>query len=133
MDLSKIKSLIDLVGNSNITELTVADKGVTVRIFRSHEHQAVACDTGNRGDAAGLRDREGSSAPSAPAVRVAAPISGIVHASPAPGEPAFVQVGDRVQEGQTLFILEAMKVFNTVTAPRCGRIVRLERADRSRV
>ena len=48
---------------------------------------------------------------------------GTVYLQPQPGSPAFVQVGDMVEEGQTLLIIEAMKTMNPIPAPRAGRIV----------
>ena len=54
---------------------------------------------------------------------VTAPIVGTVYLQPEPGQPAFVQVGDRVQAGQILLIIEAMKVYNQIPAP-CDGVVR---------
>ena len=51
---------------------------------------------------------------------VTAPIVGTVYLQPEPGQPAFVQVGDRVQAGQILLIIEAMKVYNQIPAPSDG-------------
>lgn len=56
---------------------------------------------------------------------VKAPMVGIVHVAPQPGAQPFVQVGDTVSEGQTLFIIEAMKVMNQIPAPRAGRIAEI--------
>jgi len=56
---------------------------------------------------------------------VAAPMVGVAYTSPEPGAPAFVQVGDEVTEGQTIFLIEAMKVFNPIGAPRSGRVTRV--------
>ncbi len=53
---------------------------------------------------------------------VHAPCYGIVHLTPAPGAPAFVAVGDAVAMGQRVCLIEAMKVFHAVTAPRSGRV-----------
>jgi acetyl-CoA carboxylase biotin carboxyl carrier protein len=60
---------------------------------------------------------------------VLAPIFGVLHAAPAPGENAFVKLGDMIEAGQTIYIIEAMKVFNTIAAPRAGRIVHLTAID----
>jgi acetyl-CoA carboxylase biotin carboxyl carrier protein len=60
-----------------------------------------------------------------PAGAVKAPMVGICHLSPQPGAPPFVQAGDQVREGQTLFIIEAMKVMNQIPAPRAGRIAQI--------
>lgn len=122
MDLEKIKTLIDFVGRSNVNELTVTQKDTTVRIFRLND----------RADApAPVLSGPSNDKVAAPvtvdiaAVTVRAPVFGILHRAPSPGEPAFVRLGDTVEEGQTLFIIEAMKVFNRITAPRAGRLTRL--------
>jgi acetyl-CoA carboxylase biotin carboxyl carrier protein len=60
-----------------------------------------------------------------PADAVKAPMVGIVHLSPQPDAPPFVQIGDSVREGQTLFIVEAMKVMNQIPAPKAGRIAQI--------
>ncbi|OWV75637.1 acetyl-CoA carboxylase biotin carboxyl carrier protein subunit [Rhizobium sp. R339] len=129
MDLSKIKTLIDFVGRSNITELTVTEKDVTVRIFRTSPGQeAVAALPQEAGSTDSLvPDAPSSLAHTSHAVK--APVFGVLHRAPAPGEPPFVAIGDEVEEGQTLFIIEAMKVFNKIAAPRAGRITRLIEID----
>ena len=129
MDLSKIKTLIDFVGRSNITELTVTEKDVTVRIFRTSPGQEAAAAIPQE---AGSTDSLATDAPSPvekTAHAVKAPVFGVLHRAPAPGEPPFVAIGDEVEEGQTLFIIEAMKVFNKIAAPRAGRITRLIEID----
>ncbi|EJT01770.1 acetyl-CoA carboxylase biotin carboxyl carrier protein subunit [Rhizobium sp. CCGE 510] len=131
MDLSKIKTLIDFVGRSNITELTVTEKDVTVRIFRTSPGEAAASEPS--------KEPTTNLAPDAPSsvektsYPVKAPLFGVLHRAPAPGEPPFVAIGDVVEEGQTLFIIEAMKVFNTITAPRSGRITQLTDIDNGEV
>src|SRR5204863_5986818 len=58
----------------------------------------------------------------APPGTVASPIVGIAYLAPEPGAAPFVRLGDRVSEGQTLLIIEAMKVMNQIRAPRAGRL-----------
>lgn len=122
MDLSKIETLIAFVGRSNISELTVTEKDTTVRIIR------------DRAFGEGLPEPQHADRATKPqpvvgqpdgGFVVAAPIFGVLHIAPAPGDLPFVSLGDEVVEGQTLFIIEAMKVFNKITAPRAGKIVRL--------
>ncbi len=131
MDLPKIKTLIDFVGRKNVNELTVTQKNVTVRIFRSVGDVAVTTSTLNGEAVAPLADSVEPAAASndASAVQVRAPIFGVLHRASAPGQPPFVNVGDVVEEGQTLFIIEAMKVFNKIPAPRAGRIAHLTEID----
>jgi len=127
MDLEKIITLIDFVGRSNVTELSVTEKDTTVRIFRTRNHTPARPDPVPSATLGSVASAVASSN------TVTAPIFGILHRSPAPGEPPFVKVGDAVETGQTLFIIEAMKVFNRVTASRPGRIVALTEVDGAEV
>lgn len=60
---------------------------------------------------------------------VTSPMVGTAYLSPEPGAPAFVKVGDSVNAGQTLLVVEAMKTFNPIPAPRAGKIVQIVVAD----
>lgn len=135
MDLSKIKTLIDFVGHSSITELTVTEKDTTVRIFRTRASTNGATSTHAPANAAPPATSTSSeiAPPDIASVPIRAPIFGMLHATPAPGEDTFIRVGDTVEAGQTLFIIEAMKVFNTIVAPRAGRIVHITAIDGSEV
>ncbi len=127
MDLSKIKTLIDFVGRSNVSELTVTHRDVTVRIFRNANDVAVATvDAGPEipGGAEGATSERPSLT-----TAVRAPIFGVLHRASAPGEAPFVETGDHVNKGDTLFIIEAMKVFNKIAAPCAGRITLLTDID----
>ncbi|MBX5182177.1 MULTISPECIES: biotin/lipoyl-containing protein [unclassified Rhizobium] len=133
MDLSKIKTLIDFVGRSNITELTVTQKDVTVRIFRTSPGAAAVAEPSQKPESATSPVSHAPSSVEKTSHVVKAPVFGVLHRAPAPGEPPFVAIGDVVEEGQTLFIIEAMKVFNTITAPRSGRITQLTDIDNGEV
>lgn len=138
MDLSKIKTLIDFVGQSNITELTVTEKDTTVRIFRTRPSRESIAPLSSEGAAVieapatvstSIEIRPPDTAPTP----VHAPIFGVLHVAPAPGESTFIRLGDAVEAGQTLFIIEAMKVFNTIVAPQAGRVLRITAVDGSEV
>lgn len=113
MDISKIRSLIEIFGQSRLAELVVSEGGTSVRILR------------------------GDGAPSAPATvmpppvpkeaphSIRAPMFGIVHATPNPGAAPFVSPGDRVEPGQPVCVIEAMKVFSVVAADRAGTVARI--------
>lgn len=124
MDLPKIKTLIDFVGRSNVTELTVTEKGVTVRIFKTAGQVSPATVQPTADDVKDVQvaGQAASSETASSATAVRAPIFGVLHRASAPGQPPFVETGDEVEEGQTLFIIEAMKVFNKISAPRAGRV-----------
>lgn len=135
MDLEKIKKLIEFVGSSRVSELTVSQEGTTVRIIRensavsphaaSSQPRAVSvAETASETPRA--EEQAPASAVAAPAVSgiVSAPSFGLFHRAPSPGTPPFAEAGDEVTRGQELFIIEAMKVFSTVRAERSGRIAR---------
>ena len=65
--------------------------------------------------------------------QVVAPMTGVFYAAPAPDQPPYVSVGDTVQEGQTLCLIEAMKSFNEVTAELCGQVVEILAASQQQV
>lgn len=129
MDLQKIKTLIEFVGRSHISELVVSQDGTTVRISNGISRQATAAE-----DSAVVRQQPARSPVVKDAVAgegdkgglmVVAPVFGLLHRSPSPGAPPFVKVGDVVEAGQSLCIIEAMKVFNTVSAHKTGPILRI--------
>lgn len=64
-----------------------------------------------------------------PAGAVTAPMVGTVYLASSPGSPPFVKVGDKVSEGQTLLIIEAMKVMNPLAAPRAGTVTQILTSD----
>ncbi|NSZ34636.1 acetyl-CoA carboxylase biotin carboxyl carrier protein [Agrobacterium tumefaciens] len=123
MDLEKIKKLIEFVGSSRVSELTVSQEGTTVRIIR--ENNAVSQHaTSSQPRTVPVAEAASATAAPAPSGIVAAPSFGLFHRAPSPGSAPFAEAGDEVREGQELFIIEAMKVFNTVRAERSGRIAR---------
>lgn len=124
MDLPKIKALIDFVGRTNVTELKVTERDVTVRVFRTGHEIATATVTTPTDVARTILPDTQMAPPEigSGGTAVRAPIFGVLHRASAPGQPPFVNIGDVVEEGQTLFIIEAMKVFNRIAAPCAGRI-----------
>lgn len=128
MDLEKIKTLLDFVGHSRVSELTVSEAGTTV-VIRNTTRMA---DAGRTPAAMELRASP-SSAPGAPAKPgdesdrglVRSAIAGVLHQAASPGAMPLIAVGDAVDAGQALCIVEAMKVFTTVSAPFGGTIKRI--------
>ncbi|CBJ40598.1 biotin carboxyl carrier protein of acetyl-coa carboxylase (Bccp) (plasmid) [Ralstonia solanacearum CMR15] len=134
MDLSQIKQLIDAMASSDLAEMSFSHQGWVLRLVR---HPSA----GQRGDDAArlpervppvptlAHDQPALPVPPAPPVSAApqqrellAPLFGVVHLQPAPGEAVFVQPGQAVQAGQTVCVIEAMKVFNAVVAESDGTV-----------
>jgi acetyl-CoA carboxylase biotin carboxyl carrier protein len=133
MDLRKIKKLIDLLEESNLAELEIKEGEEVVRLSRVPKNAAPA-----PAPAAPAAAVPVAAAPVAPAVAAAAetpaadalpaghvvkaPMVGTFYASATPGTPAFVKVGQQVAAGETLGIIEAMKMFNQIEADVAGTV-----------
>jgi acetyl-CoA carboxylase biotin carboxyl carrier protein len=125
MDLQQIKAFIDAMASSDVAEMEFSQDGWTLRLVRG-----TACTQAASTRTAPVRARPATATAAAPredAVRpkenvVRAPLYGVVHLQPSPGEPPFVTPGFAVKAGQTLCVIEAMKVFNEVRAEHDGGV-----------
>jgi acetyl-CoA carboxylase biotin carboxyl carrier protein len=124
MDLRKLKTLIELVENSGIAELEVSEGEERVRITRSmppgHHTPALAAGGANAGVSVGDVPAGQQVAPPAEGHVVKAPMVGTFYRAAAPGSASFVEVGDVVQAGDPLCIIEAMKLMNEIEADQGG-------------
>lgn len=127
MDLAKIKSLIDLVSRSQVTDFELIEGDTTLRLSRStvtsaqQPHQPAASRPATAVAAAPANAPAPEAAPPQDDV-VRSPSFGVFHRTPAPEAAAFVAEGTSVEAGQTLCLIEAMKVFTAITAP-CACVV----------
>lgn len=131
MDLRKLKKLIDLVEQSGIAELEITEGEEKVRISRSGSAPAQAMVTPVSAAAAPAANGAPGSAsvngePAATAQSeghvLKSPMVGTFYRAPTPGAKAFVEVGQTVTEGDTVCIIEAMKLLNEIEADRSGVI-----------
>ena len=135
MDLRKIKKLIDLLEESNLAEIEIKEGEESVRLARTPAsmHAAPMMAYAAPAPAApvmpmhsptesatGGTPKPGPELPAGHVVR--APMVGTFYASPAPDKPAFVAVGQTVKAGDTLGIIEAMKMFNPIEADVSGTV-----------
>jgi acetyl-CoA carboxylase biotin carboxyl carrier protein len=125
MDLRKLKTLIDLVAESDIAELEVTEGESKVRIVKS---SAIPQNQVSAPAVAGA-PAPAAAAPAAPAEPtghvVKSPMVGTFYRSSAPGAPAFIEVGSTVKEGDTLCIIEAMKLLNEIDADISGTVTKV--------
>jgi acetyl-CoA carboxylase biotin carboxyl carrier protein len=119
MDLAKIKALIDLVSRSQVTELELTEGDTTLRLSRP-----LATPPARQADAPTRAAPSVTPATEAPGTldAVCSPSFGVFHRTPAPDAAPFVTVGATVEAGQTLCLIEAMKVFTAIAAPRAGTV-----------
>ncbi|WP_308718828.1 biotin/lipoyl-containing protein [Komagataeibacter xylinus] len=125
MDLTHVRRLIDLLATAPVTELEVEEGGCRIRITRGGGAQPEVAPSAPAAVAAHAPVAAVAAPAVAPVVEeavIAAPSYGVFHLSPAPGAPPFVTVGQDVQAGQEVGLVEAMKVFNAVRATQAGRI-----------
>ena len=131
MDLRKLKKLIDLVQESGIGEIEITEGEEKVRISRASTSAPMMMAAPQMQHLA-LGAAPGGAAPAAPAPAAAAaepkghtlksPMVGTFYRAPSPGAPSFVEVGQSVSKGQTLCIIEAMKLLNEIESDVAGTI-----------
>ena len=135
MDLRKLKTLIDLVAESDIAELEVTEGESKVRIVKSSaipQNQMVMMQPqGMQHYAAAPQGAPAAAAPVAAVVAeptghiVKSPMVGTFYRSSAPGTPAYVEVGSAIKEGETLCIIEAMKLLNEIDSDVAGVVTKI--------
>ena len=143
MDLRKLKTLIDLVSDSNVTELEITEAEGKVRIVKGAtpsggqvltqqvlmpaapavQAASLAAPTATEiADAAAVTAAAAAAEVAAAGHTVKSPMVGTFYRSSSPGAAPFVQVGDTVKEGDTLCIIEAMKILNEIESDKSGTV-----------
>ena len=118
VDSDLIRELAAILDETGLTEIEVSDNGQGLRVSRA----------GTAAPAVTVAAAPAAAADPAPPPAavdtdaVTSPMVGTVYLAPQPGDPPFVQPGDTVAQGQTLVIIEAMKVMNPIQAPRAGTV-----------
>jgi acetyl-CoA carboxylase biotin carboxyl carrier protein len=133
MDLRKLKKLIDLVEESGISELELTEDGEKVRISRNFTSNAPAqqynyAPPAHYTAAPAAAPAAESAVPATAAEEghaVKSPMVGTFYRSPSPDAKAFVEVGDTVAVGDTLCIIEAMKLLNEIEADKAGVVKKI--------
>ncbi len=137
MDLRKLKTLIDLVSESNVSELEITEAEGKVRIVKSAPVAMAAPVTYTMAPpAAAAPVVEVAAAPAAAPAAAAAPAEptghivkspmvGTFYRASSPGAKAFVEVGSVVKEGETICIVEAMKILNEIEADKSGTVTQI--------
>jgi acetyl-CoA carboxylase biotin carboxyl carrier protein len=131
MDLRKLKTLIDLVSESNVSELEITEAEGKVRIVKSSGapmvmHQPAAPLMA----APAMSPAAAPAAPEAPAAApaghaVKSPMVGTFYRASAPGAKPFVEVGSVIKEGETICIIEAMKILNEIESDKSGTVTKI--------
>ncbi len=130
MDLRKLKTLIDLVSESNISELEITEAEGKVRIVKGGVAMVAAPQAAPQPQAAAPAAAPAAAlpqeAPPAPEGKVIkSPMVGTFYRSASPGSKAFADLGDAVKVGQPVCIIEAMKIMNEIEADCEGKVLRI--------
>lgn len=128
MDLRKIKKLIEMLQESDLNEIEVKEGEESVRINRKKggveiPQQIVAPQVQKREIAENVDEPEENLS------QIKSPMVGTFYRSPAPGKPPFVEIGQKVKKGDTVCIIEAMKMMNQVKSEFDGKIVDIKVED----
>ncbi|MFC3684327.1 acetyl-CoA carboxylase biotin carboxyl carrier protein [Hydrogenophaga luteola] len=136
MDLRKLKTLIDLVSESNVSELEITEAEGKVRIVKSAPAAAVAQVVAAAPVAAvappvvqAVADAASAAAPAAAPAQVGhtvkSPMVGTFYRASSPGAKPFAEIGQTIKEGETICIVEAMKILNEIEADKSGTITQI--------
>ncbi|UAS73406.2 acetyl-CoA carboxylase biotin carboxyl carrier protein [Staphylococcus pseudintermedius] len=135
MNFKEIKELINILDNSNLTEISIEDKGTTINLKKEKEivtqqisapQQMVAPTvTAEPVQVNAASVDTPTTEADASLKTITAPMVGTFYKSPSPEESAYVQIGDQVTPDTTVCILEAMKLFNEIQAEVVGEIVEI--------
>ena len=122
IDEGLLRKLAQLLHETGLTEIEYENNGQRIRVNRGGGPTMIAA-----APAAGATPSAGGAAPQAapagpPAGAVTSPMVGTAYLAPEPGAEPFVKTGDKVKKGQTLLIIEAMKVMNPIPAPEAGTV-----------
>lgn len=134
MEINEIKDvaleLMDALASKKLGEVAIELEGVKIKIKAAAPAPVIAAAATPAASAApaaaAAAETETAPADDLPAgTQVKSPLVGTFYSSPSPDEPPFVLVGQEVKEGDTLCIIEAMKVMNEIKAPCSGKVVRI--------
>lgn len=132
VDADAIRELSALLNETGLTEIEIEHNGARIRVSRAAVNAATAVAAAPLA-AAPVAAASQPAVSGPPAGGVPSPMVGTVYVAAEPGKPAFISVGKQVKEGETLFIVEAMKTMNPITAPRSGTITEICVSDKDPV
>ncbi len=135
MEINEIKDialqLMDALASKKLGEVSIEAEGVKIRVKASAPAPVIAAAASPAPAAQSAAPAASAEPETAPAddipagTQVKSPLVGTFYSSPSPDEPPFVLAGQEVKEGDTLCIIEAMKVMNEIKAPCSGKVVRI--------
>lgn len=131
VDTDAIRTLADILTETGLSEIEITDKDHRIRVARTVSGTVAAAPvtitapaapgTDNSSNATAHANSNSEDLSKHPGA-VLSPMIGVAYLTPEPSSPPFISVGQQVQEGQTLMLIEAMKTFNQIRAPKAGTV-----------
>ncbi len=136
MDLKEIQTLIKFISSSKVDEVSIEQKDFKIKIRRNSPVQQVSAPIAPAApqqvivetttqEVVASAPAKVEEAPASTAVEIKSPMIGTFYRKSSPDKPSFVEVGDSVEKGQVICIIEAMKLFNEIEAEVSGKIVKV--------
>lgn len=140
LDSQTIRELADILTETNLSEIEYENNGKRIRVARSI-NMVASMPAVSYAPPAPTPQATPAPAAEEPSAKnkareenaVKSPMVGTIYVSPAPDSPSFIKIGDTVTQGQTLLIIEAMKVMNPIKAPRAGKVTHIYVQDKQPV
>ncbi|HTB99950.1 MAG TPA: acetyl-CoA carboxylase biotin carboxyl carrier protein [Ferruginibacter sp.] len=143
MDIKQIQELVKLINKSNIGELTIEEEGTKITIKQKKEPSQTIVSSMPLTSSAPVQQQAAIATPTAPTtpalpkednlIAVRSPMIGTFYRQSGPGKPIFANVGDEIEVGKVVCIIEAMKLFNEIESEVKGKIVKVLVEDASPV
>lgn len=138
MDLRQVKHIMKEFEESTIDKLEISDKDFSIKLEKNQVYKTFSNSpsvplTGEAAPVVAARGAKEVEHVVDNYIKVKAPLVGTFYESPSPDAAPFVRLNQKVQKGDTLFIVEAMKVMNEVTAPVSGTVVKISVSDATMV
>lgn len=128
VDKDAIRALADILTQTGLTEIEISEADSRIRVARNVNVVQAAAPAGAAAPAAAPPAAAPVAAPPADPAKhpgaVPSPMVGVAYLAPDPASPAFAQEGQTVSAGQTIMLIEAMKTFNQIKAPRSGTLTK---------
>ena len=143
MDIKQIQELVKLINKSNIGELTIEEEGTKITIKQKKEPSQTIVSSMPLTSSAPVQQQAAIATPTTPTtpalpkednlIAVRSPMIGTFYRQSGPGKPIFANVGDEIEVGKVVCIIEAMKLFNEIESEVKGKIVKVLVEDASPV
>lgn len=125
IDIETLKEYIKVLEDSSLAEIEISDEEDSIRLAKPTADAPVVAYQAQGNAPAAAPAAPVSAAPSVSGKSIKSPMVGVFYAAPAPDRPPFVSVGDTVNKGDVVCIIEAMKIMNEITADESGTITEI--------